>query len=133
MAVSHTSRIISDAIGVPPRLAIASKPQSAIAQASTEANFGICDESDKTEDREEEAASESCAVPEAGESSTEAPASETEASQPADVGGSQSLSWDTVSWETVTTLPIAMVIPVVIVITIPAVWFVFKRRSNSQL
>ena len=128
MAASHTSLIISDAVGVPPRFAIAGKPQWAIAQASTEADFGICDESDKTKDSEEEAASESCAVPEAGESSTEASASETEASQPADPGGSQSLSWDTVA-----TLPMAMVIPVVIVITIPAVWLIFKRRSNSQL
>ncbi|MCC5898333.1 MAG: rhodanese-like domain-containing protein [Phormidium sp. BM_Day4_Bin.17] len=120
MATSNTHMIRSDAIaGDSPWL---------IAQELAEADFGICDGPDETEDSEEDAASGGCAVPNPGEPLTESPAGETEASQPANPGGSQSLSW-----ETVTTLPMAMVIPVAIAITVPAVWIIVKRRSNSHL
>ncbi|NMG59799.1 rhodanese-like domain-containing protein [Geitlerinema sp. P-1104] len=120
MARSRTSMIISEAI--------AGDSESQLTQEFAEADFGICDEPEETEAGEEDGASGGCAVPDAGESLTESSVSQTEASQSADASGSQSLSW-----ETVTTLPMAMVIPVIIAITIPAVWLVFKRRSNSQL
>ncbi|MFP4652708.1 MAG: rhodanese-like domain-containing protein [Phormidium sp.] len=120
MDTSNTNRIISDAI--------ARESPWLIAQELAEADFGICDESDETEESEEDAASEGCAVPDAEQNSGEASASETEMSQPPSAAESQSLSW-----ETITTLPMAMVIPVAIAITLPAVWIVFKRRSNSHL
>lgn len=120
MATSNTNMIISDAI--------ARESPWLIAQELAEADFGICDESDETEESEEDAASEGCAVPDADQSSGEASASEREMSQPPSAAESQSLSW-----ETVTTLPMAMVIPVAIAIILPAVWIIVKRRSNSHL
>ncbi|USR89755.1 hypothetical protein NEA10_12805 [Phormidium yuhuli AB48] len=108
--------------------AIAVSTPFATAQNLAEVNFGICDEPEETEGGEDDSAVEGCAVPDSGDRFGESSGSETEASQTADSGGSQSLSW-----ETVTTLPMAMVIPVVIAITLPAVWIVVKRRSNSHL
>ncbi|TVR12390.1 MAG: rhodanese-like domain-containing protein [Phormidium sp. GEM2.Bin31] len=117
MDTSNTNRIISDAI--------ARESPWLIAQELAEADFGICDESDETEESEEGGGG--CTIP-TTESSNDTSASETEMSQPPSATESQSLSW-----ETVTTLPMAMVIPVAIAITVPAVWIMVKRRSNSHL